>query len=212
VEKQVIVVQEGREFRFASTQSADAFKAAPEKYTPSVDAKLITQQLPFYPIDACVVSGDKLGKQGTGQDFVYMNRLVRLSSKDHRATFLKDPEKFLAKLDAAVIEHQKAGYKETTCLVSGEKLGGEMGDPIDHVVGNRLVRFCCKSCVKDFGKDPLKYLAKLDGAAKGKGSKENGAKGGAEKSASYTCPMHPDVVKEKPGACPKCGMDLVKKK
>jgi membrane fusion protein, copper/silver efflux system len=28
---------------------------------------------------------------------------------------------------------------------------------------------------------------------------------------TYTCPMHPTVVKEKPGACPVCGMALVRK-
>jgi hypothetical protein len=28
---------------------------------------------------------------------------------------------------------------------------------------------------------------------------------------TYTCPMHPEVVKDKPGKCPKCGMALVKK-
>jgi nitrous oxide reductase accessory protein NosL len=27
----------------------------------------------------------------------------------------------------------------------------------------------------------------------------------------YTCTMHPDVLKNKPGVCPKCGMDLVEK-
>lgn len=29
----------------------------------------------------------------------------------------------------------------------------------------------------------------------------------------YTCPMHPDVISDKPGKCPKpgCGMTLVKK-
>ena len=27
----------------------------------------------------------------------------------------------------------------------------------------------------------------------------------------YTCPMHTDVVNDKPGKCPKCGMALEKK-
>lgn len=30
-------------------------------------------------------------------------------------------------------------------------------------------------------------------------------------SVQYTCPMHPEVLSDKPGSCPKCGMDLVKK-
>ncbi len=30
-------------------------------------------------------------------------------------------------------------------------------------------------------------------------------------SEVYTCPMHPEVISDKPGSCPKCGMDLVKK-
>ena len=28
----------------------------------------------------------------------------------------------------------------------------------------------------------------------------------------YTCPMHPEVIKDAPGDCPKCGMKLVEKK
>jgi len=27
----------------------------------------------------------------------------------------------------------------------------------------------------------------------------------------YTCTMHPEVISNKPGKCPKCGMTLVKK-
>lgn len=30
-------------------------------------------------------------------------------------------------------------------------------------------------------------------------------------AATYTCTMHPEISSDKPGKCPKCGMDLVKK-
>ncbi|MBH8560388.1 heavy metal-binding domain-containing protein [Hymenobacter negativus] len=31
-------------------------------------------------------------------------------------------------------------------------------------------------------------------------------------ATTYTCSMHPEVVSDKPGKCPKCGMDLIVKK
>lgn len=38
-------------------------------------------------------------------------------------------------------------------------------------------------------------------------------KGGehAEHADTYTCPMHPTVISDRPGTCPVCGMDLVRK-
>jgi hypothetical protein len=30
----------------------------------------------------------------------------------------------------------------------------------------------------------------------------------APEGAVWTCPMHPEVKSDKPGSCPKCGMDL----
>jgi uncharacterized paraquat-inducible protein A len=29
---------------------------------------------------------------------------------------------------------------------------------------------------------------------------------------SYSCPMHPEIISDKPGKCSKCGMDLTKSK
>lgn len=31
-----------------------------------------------------------------------------------------------------------------------------------------------------------------------------------KKAAKYTCPMHPEIIRDEPGDCPICGMDLVK--
>jgi len=31
------------------------------------------------------------------------------------------------------------------------------------------------------------------------------------KAIQYTCSMHPEVVQDMPGKCPKCGMELIEK-
>ena len=33
-----------------------------------------------------------------------------------------------------------------------------------------------------------------------------------EATKTYTCSMHPEVISDKPGKCPKCGMVLIEKK
>lgn len=63
----------------------------------------------------------------------------------------------------------KSDYPLKTCVVSGEELGGDMGDPVDYVYHqegkpDRLVKLCCSKCVARFKKDPAKYLKKLDEA------------------------------------------------
>jgi YHS domain-containing protein len=53
----------------------------------------------------------------------------------------------------------------TTCPVSGEKLG-EMGKPLVFTYKDQEVKLCCKSCKKDFDKDPKKYLKLIRAADK----------------------------------------------
>ena len=33
-----------------------------------------------------------------------------------------------------------------------------------------------------------------------------------EATKTYTCSMHPEVISDKPGKCPNCGMELIVKK
>ncbi len=51
-------------------------------------------------------------------------------------------------------------YPLDKCIVSDEKLG-EMGEPFVFVHEGQEIKLCCKSCQKDFKKDPAKYLKKL---------------------------------------------------
>ena len=81
-----------------------------------------------------------------------------------------------AATDDAWLAEAKKTYPLTTCVVSGEPVeNNDMGGPFDYVhkeegKPDRLVRFCCESCVKRFKRDPQKHLAKIDAAAKGETS------------------------------------------
>ena len=63
------------------------------------------------------------------------------------------------------------------------------------------VYFCSAKCREKFKVDPARYPGPAAPAAKAKmhDSTTTGA---------YVCPMHPDVRRDGPGACPKCSMAL----
>ena len=44
------------------------------------------------------------------------------------------------------------------------------------------------------------------------GCKKESSTQGSGQAVKYTCGMHPEVVQDKPGSCPKCGMALVEKR
>src|SRR5262245_39372578 len=63
--------------------------------------------------------------------------------------------------DAKIISDQAPSYPLTTCPISHESLDS-MGKPLDVVHEGRLVRLCCKSCLKEFKKDPAPILKSID--------------------------------------------------
>ena len=49
---------------------------------------------------------------------------------------------------------------------------------------------------------------------KGQGNQNDGSLSNQNTGATktYTCSMHPELISDKPGKCPKCGMELIQKK
>lgn len=118
-----------------------------------------------YTLGACPISGKKLGAMGDAIVKVYDGREVRFCCKMCIKKFEADPAAGFEKIDEQIIASQMRYYPLETCIISGEQLGSEeMGDTIELVYNNRLVRFCCKMCRGDFQDDPDAYLAKLDKA------------------------------------------------
>jgi hypothetical protein len=53
-----------------------------------------------YPLDNCVISGNKLGAHGEPYEFVRDGQEVKLCCKNCKPDFEKEPAKFMAKLAA----------------------------------------------------------------------------------------------------------------
>jgi Cu+-exporting ATPase len=70
---------------------------------------------------------------------------------------------------------------------------------IEHA--GRTYYFCSKNCADRFNADPRKYLHQQPAQAAGHAPQAV--------ATEYTCPMHPEIARDRPGSCPKCGMALV---
>ncbi len=64
--------------------------------------------------------------------------------------------------------------------------------------GGKTFHFCSAGCRTKFQADPAQYL-------KPKAATPPTA---AQRGATYTCPMHPEIRQQGPGSCPICGMAL----
>lgn len=165
----VAYVHEGRDIKFCCTGCPPKFKADPAKYLTELDAQMIADQKPRYPLTTDVVSGEALPADDRVVDVIHLNRLVRFGSQENAQKFMKAPDGYLAKLNEAVIAKQKAAYPTDKCIVSDQGLDS-MGEPVLKVYANRLVQFCCNNCPGKFEAEPYKYLTKLDAGKAGAGS------------------------------------------
>lgn len=116
-----------------------------------------------YALDTCPVSGEVLGSAGEPVVKEINGREVRFCCAACVSKYEANPAEYEKKTDEQIVAQQLSSYPLETCPVSGEKLGS-MGEPVNHVYGNRLVRLCCSGCVEKFRADPAAYISKLDAA------------------------------------------------
>lgn len=147
---------QGREIRVCCADCASRFANEADIRIDEINAVLIEQQKPWYPLDKCIVTGKALGKETI--DYIFRNRLFRLSSLEAVAKLEKAPAQYFGELDLAVVEKQSKDYPLKTCVVSGKALDD---GAIDHVVANMLVRLAGYDQLAAFNENPGKYLEKI---------------------------------------------------
>jgi P-type Cu+ transporter len=80
--------------------------------------------------------------------------------------------------------------------VCGMKVDPNAGKPRTDYRG-KAFHFCSAGCKTKFEADPERYLSDKPRQAEP-----------AKPGTLYTCPMHPEIIQDKPGTCPLCGMAL----
>ncbi|PJE34914.1 copper-translocating P-type ATPase [Pseudooceanicola lipolyticus] len=96
-----------------------------------------------------------------------------------RAKFVNDPE----------------GYRTARDPVCGMTVERASAQHMARYQGQRHY-FCSAGCQSKFEADPEQYLG------------DQPAPEPMPEGTQYTCPMHPEIVEDHPGDCPKCGMAL----
>ncbi|MGX7876466.1 heavy metal translocating P-type ATPase [Mesorhizobium sp. ORM6] len=109
----------------------------------------------------------------------HAGRLYHFCSERCRSKFQAEPEQYLTATDPVC------------------------GMSVDRATARHFVRhdgqgfyFCSAGCKAKFEAAPQTYLG------------DRPAPVPAPKGTQYTCPMHPEIIRDKPGSCPICGMAL----
>ena len=93
--KAYVFTRAGQEVKLCCKDCLKKFNGDTAKYMKTIaEAKV-------YPLDTCVVSGEKLGEMGKAYVFAHDGHVVKLCCKDCLKKFDKDPAKYVKIIDEA---------------------------------------------------------------------------------------------------------------
>jgi hypothetical protein len=136
---------------------------APQDKGGATDApkEMVLTAYNVYLLESCPISGRPVSS--TSPVAVVGDRQIRFCCNGCTGRFTGDADAKQKVVDTLIKEQQRDTYPVQTCVVAGGKLGS-MGQPVEIVWGNRLVRYCCGGCDRRFKANPQKYLEQLDAA------------------------------------------------
>ncbi|MBB4482541.1 heavy metal translocating P-type ATPase [Rhizobium etli] len=126
------------------------------------------------------VCGMTVDPEAGKPSLTHAGRIYHFCSESCRTKFAATPQDYLTAKDPVCGMAVDRSTAKHFLKVEGEKF-----------------YFCSAACQTKFEADPTAYRDGNRPAAKP-----------APKGTLYTCPMHPEVVSDRPGDCPKCGMAL----
>ncbi len=171
-----------KDYRFCSENCQQKFSADPEAYLGHENG----QQTLRDPVCGMEVSPD------TPYQADHHGHTFHFCSEHCQHKFQHDP--------TAYVGDDKAREDVTeTDPVCGMTVSPD--SPHSHAYQGRLYHFCSENCRQKFQQHPEQYL-------QGGGVSAPPPAAEAAKGQLYTCPMHPEIVQDHPGSCPKCGMAL----
>ncbi|WP_099092122.1 heavy metal translocating P-type ATPase [Paludisphaera borealis] len=148
--------------------------------------------------------------------FEHAGETYSFCSKGCLAKFRAEPAKYLGdQTQSGGLDHNPShapkptprGLEILSTHTVKDPVCGMDVDP-EHAAGSfehagKTYHFCSKGCLARFRAKPDRFLSGGPvGMSHGKAAEP------APSGTLYTCPMHPEIVQEGPGSCPKCGMAL----
>lgn len=147
------------------------------------------------------VCGMSVDMAKTAHKTTHEGRDIGFCSAGCKTKFEAAPEQYLTAIDPV-------------CGMNVDRTNGSK--PMLKHEGTRYY-FCCEGCRGKFEADPAKYLnakpfvlpvRKAVAGADAPSTPGHGHEHTSAQASKWTCPMHPEIVKDGPGDCPLCGMAL----